>query len=354
MVANKTFIFKQIPKGAPVPGQDIVTEARDFDLEAAAPKGGLVVEVLYASFDPYLRGKLRDPKTKSYSPAFPLNGPISNEVIGRVVKSDNPKFKEGDLVITYAAIAQYVTIPGNMPNIRGQPGVRHVDNPYDLDLANFLGPLGMPGLTAYSALYEIGQPKKGETVFVSSAAGAVGQMVGQIAKRVGLRVIGSVGSDDKLEFITKELGYDAGFNYKKESPLDAVKRLAPDGVDIYFENVGGDHMEAALQNMNEHGRIAVCGVIADYNKAPGEERTGIKELFRFVQKRIKLQGFLVGDPDFGPKYAAEHQENIQKWLHEGSFKSKLFVTDGIDHAAEGFVGMLEGRNFGKAVLKVKE
>ncbi|CAK7229066.1 hypothetical protein SCUCBS95973_007092 [Sporothrix curviconia] len=354
MVANKTFIFKQVPNGMPVPGKDIVTEAREFDLEAAAPKGGLVVEVLYASFDPYLRGKLRDPTVKSYSPAFELDKPITNEVVGRVVKSDNAKFKEGNLVITYAPIAQYVAIPGNMPDIRGQPGVRQVENPYGLDLANFLGPLGMPGLTAYAALYEIGQPKKGETIFVSSAAGAVGQMVGQIAKRLGLRVIGSVGSDEKLAFITQELGYDAGFNYKTESPIDAVKRLAPDGVDIYFENVGGDHMEAALQNMNVHGRIAVCGVIADYNKGSGEAKTGIKDLFRFVQKRIKLQGFLVGDANFGPKYAAEHQKNIQTWLHEGSFKSKLFVTDGIDHAAEGLVGMLEGKNFGKAVLKIKE
>ncbi|CAK7246235.1 MAG: hypothetical protein STHCBS139747_007859 [Sporothrix thermara] len=354
MVANKTFVFKQVPNGVPVPGKDLVTETREFDLDAAPPKGGLIAEVLYASFDPYLRGKLRDPSIKSYTPAFPLDGPIVNEVVARVIKSDNPDFDKGALVITYSAIAEYVTIPGGMPNLRGRPFVRPVENPYGLDLANFLGPLGMPGLTAYSALYEIGQPKKGETLFVSSAAGAVGQMAGQIGKRLGLRVIGSVGSDEKLDFIVKELGYDAGFNYKKESPIDAVKRLAPNGVDIYFENVGGDHMEAAIQNMNEHGRIAVCGVISDYNKPSGEPKSGINELFRLVQKRIKIQGFLVGDEDFGPKYTVEHQKNIQQWLHEGSFKSKLFITDGIDHAAEGFVGMLEGSNFGKAVLKVRE
>ncbi|CAK7200486.1 hypothetical protein SEUCBS139899_003182 [Sporothrix eucalyptigena] len=353
MVANKTFVFKQIPVGLPKPGQDILTEDRPFDLEAPPRAGGLVVEVLYASFDPYMRGRLRDPKIQSYSAAFPLDSPIPNDAVARVLKSDNPKFKEGDIVLAYLPIAQYVAVPGKVPDIRGQPGVRPLQNPFGLDLANFLGPLGMPGLTAYSALYEIGKPKKGETIFVSSAAGAVGQMVGQIAKRLGLRVIGSVGSDEKLTFITEELGYDAGFNYKKESPIDAVKRLAPNGIDIYFENVGGDHMEAALQNINVHGRVAVCGTIGDYNK-PEAQKSGIKGMFRFVQKRILMQGFLVGDPDFGPKYAAEHQKNIQQWLHEGSFKSKLFVTEGIDHAAEGLVGMLEGRNFGKAVLKIKE
>ncbi|CAK7263945.1 hypothetical protein SEPCBS119000_000738 [Sporothrix epigloea] len=354
MVANKTFIFKHVPNGAPVPGKDILTEERLFDLDAAPPKGGLVVEVLYASFDPYLRGKLRDPAIKSYSPAFPLDGPIANDAVARVIKSDSPKFAKGDLVLAYLPIAQYAAIPGDVPDIRGQPGVRLVQNPHGLDLANFLGPLGMPGLTAYAALYEIGQPKKGETIFVSSAAGAVGQMVGQIAKRLGLRAIGSVGSEEKLAFIKRDLGYDAGFNYKTESVIDAVKRLAPDGIDIYFENVGGDHMEAALQNMNVHGRVAVCGVIGDYNKKSGESKTGIKDLFRFVQKRIRLQGFLVGDADFGPKYAAEHQKHIQQWMHEGSFKSKLSVTEGIDNAAESLAGLLEGRNFGKAVLKIGE
>lgn len=353
MVSNKTLIFKRIPEGMPVAGQDLVVEDRPFDLDAPPPPGGLVVEVLYVSYDPYLRGKLRDPSIASYSAAFVLGDPIVNDGLARVLKSDNPKLPEGTLVQAYVPIAQYVAIPGNVPDVRGLPGVRAVENPFGLDLGNFLGPLGMPGLTAYAGLYEITHPKKGETLFVSSAAGAVGQMVGQIAKRLGLRVIGSVGSDDKLAFITKELGYDAGFNYKKESPIDAVKRLAPEGVDIYFENVGGDHMEAALQNINIHGRVAVCGIIADYNKPEGQ-KTAIKDMFRFVRRRILMQGFLVGDANFGPKYTAEHQKNIQQWLHEGSFKSKLSVTEGIDNAAEGFVGMLAGHNFGKAVLKIKD
>ncbi|KAL1898480.1 hypothetical protein Sste5346_003383 [Sporothrix stenoceras] len=353
MVANKTLIFKQVPKGAPVAGQDLVVEEREFDLDAAPPPGGLIAEVLYVSYDPYLRGKMRDPSVKSYSPAFALDGPIVNDGLARVLKSDNPKLPEGTIVQAYVPIQQYVRIPGNVPDVRGLPGVRAIQNPHNLELGNFLGPLGMPGLTAYSALYEICKPQKGETLFVSSAAGAVGQMVGQIAKRLGLTVIGSVGSDEKLDFITKELGYDVGFNYKTENPIDAIKRLAPNGIDIYFENVGGDHMEAAMQNINIHGRVAVCGAIDDYNKPEGQ-KSGIKDLFRFIRNRILMQGFLVGDENFGPKYTAEHQKNIQQWLHEGSFKSKLSITEGIDNAAEGFVGMLAGKNFGKAVLKIKD
>merc|ERR1712169_44172 len=202
--------------------------------------------------------------------------------------------------------------------------VRKVQNPHNLDLGLFLGPLGMPGLTAWSGLHKIGKPQKGETIFVSSAAGAVGQVVGQIAKREGLTVIGSVGSDEKLEFI-KQLGYDGGFNYKKESPFDALKRLAPNGIDIYFENVGGSHLEAALENINENGRIPVCGMIESYN-TPREEQTD---------------------------YAKEHQEKMQAWFADGFIQAKLHVTDGIDKAAEGFVELFEGKNYGKALVKIR-
>jgi NADPH-dependent curcumin reductase CurA len=265
--------------------------------------------------------------------------------------------------------------------------VRKVHNPHNLDLALFLGPLGMPGLTAWSGLHKIGKPKKGETIFISSAAGAVGQVVGQVAKTEGLTVIGSVGSDEKLEFI-KELGFDSGFNYKKESPADALKRLAPNGIDINFENVGGDHLEAALDNMNMGGRVPICGLvstradvslsstnsisstpsshltiartptanpthqISQYNK-PRDEVTGPRNLMNLIRANITLEGFLVNMPEFGPAYTKEHQEKLQKWIAEGSVKVKLHVTEGIDKAAEGFVGLLEGKNFGKAVLKIK-
>lgn len=256
MAPNKTLIFKAIPKGLPVAGEHLVVEERSIDLDKV-PEGGLVVEILYASYDPYLRGKMRDPNIKSYSPAFQLDEPITNGTLSKVLKSDTSKFSEGDLIVAHLPIAEYAQVSKDIVE-----AAKKVENPYNLDLGLFLGPLGMPGLTAWSGLHEIGKPKKGETIFVSSAAGAVGQVVGQIAKREGLKVVGSVGSDEKLDFITKELGFDAGFNYKTEKPKDALPKLAPDGIDIYFENVGGDHLEAALVNLKQGGRIPVCGMVS--------------------------------------------------------------------------------------------
>lgn len=256
MAPNKTFVFKKIPTAAPVPGEHIAVESRETDLETP-PKNGLIVEILYASFDPYLRGKMRDPAIKSYTPAFEIDAPITNGTISKVLKSDHPDFKEGDLVRAGTAIAEYARIE----NVEQQQA-RKLDNPFNLDPELFLGPLGMPGLTAWSSLHKIGKPKAGETIFISSAAGAVGQIVGQVAKKRGLTVIGSVGSDDKLDFIINELGFDSGFNYKKETPDEGLKRLAPNGIDIYFENVGTDHLEAALDHMNDLGRIPVCGMVS--------------------------------------------------------------------------------------------
>ncbi|KAI1841913.1 hypothetical protein JX266_011883 [Neoarthrinium moseri] len=347
MPGNKTLIFKSVPEGFPVPGKDLAVEDRDFDQAAPAPKGGITVEILSASYDPYLRGKMRPAHIESYAPAFEINGPIVNTTAGRVLKSENSDYQAGDLVLAFTPLAQYAVIPDP-----AKAFVRKIQNPHGLDTDLFLGPLGMPGLTAWSGLYKIGKPKKGETIFISSAAGAVGQVVGQVAKHEGLTVIGSVGSDEKLDFITKDLGFDSGFNYKKEKPADALKRLAPNGIDIYFENVGGEHLEAALEAINKNGRIPVCGMIGDYN-TPVEKRHGIKNSFHLVAKTLEVIGFLVGKPGFGDVYYKEHQETMQKWLAEGSFKPKLHVTEGIDNAAEGFVGMLRGDNFGKAVLKIK-
>lgn len=348
MPGNKTLIFKKVPEGYPVAGEHLVVEDRDFDQDAPAPSGGITVEILSSSFDPYLRGRMRKAGTDSYMPAFELDGPIVNTSAARVLKSENPDYKSGDLVLSFGPIAEYAVIPDPSKAM-----VRKIQNPHNLDTDLFLGPLGMPGLTAWSGLYKIGKPKKGETIFISSAAGAVGQVVGQIAKHEGLTVIGSVGSDEKLDFILKELGFDAGFNYKNEKPGDALKRLAPNGIDIYFENVGGEHMEAALEAINKGGRIPVCGMIGDYN-TPQDKRYGIKNLFQLVAKTLEVIGFLVGKPGYGDVYYKEHQETMQKWLSEGSFKPKLHVTQGIDKAADGLIGIFKGENFGKAVLKVKD
>jgi NADPH-dependent curcumin reductase CurA len=211
----------------------------------------------------------------------------------------------------------------------------------------------MPGLTAWSSFYEIGQPKKGETIFISAASGAVGQLVGQLAKHEGLTVIGSVGDDKKLEYIKSELGFDSGFNYKTEKPAEALARLAPNGIDIYYENVGGEQLEAAINAMNNFGRIIACGMISQYNAKPGEQYP-IRNLMSVVAKRLTIRGFIVSDENMGPKHHKEHQEKLQKWLHDGTFKARYSVTEGIDNSADGFIGLLEGKNFGKAVLQIAD
>lgn len=342
---NKTLVFAKVPSSVPVPGEHLIIESREIDLSAAPPEGGLVVRNLYASFDPYQRGCMREPSLKSYVPAYQVGSAVTNSTIARVVKSDSADFSEGELVSTRRVpIAEYAVIERDDAKL-----VRKVNNPHNLDAAHFLGALGMPGLTAYSSLYAIGKPVKGETIFVSSAAGAVGQVVGQLAKREGLRVLGSVGSDEKLEFITRELGFDGGFNYKKEQPADALKRLAPDGIDIYYDNVGGELLEASIGAMKDRGRIVECGQISGYNTPP-DKRYGVKNLFMMVTKQLLMQGFLVHM--LAAPYREEHQEKVQQWLADGSMVAKLSITDGIDKAAEGFVGMLKGENFGKAVLKI--
>lgn len=253
MVQNKAFMYKAVPQGWPVPDKDLAIESTDFDLEAPPPKNGFTTKNIYAAFDPSQRGRMRDPSIGSYSPAMEAGKPVQSvTTAGKVLKSDNPAFKEGDTVlVTYGYTETYsaVTEQGAKASrvIKPAPGV---------PLTAYLGALGMTGMTAYGSLHEIGQPKKGEVIWVSGAAGAVGQVVGQIAVREGLKVIGSVGDDKKLEFITKELGFTAGFNYKKESPADALKRLAPDGIDIFFDNVGGEQLDTALVHLNTFGRIS--------------------------------------------------------------------------------------------------
>ena len=289
---------------------------------------------------------MRDASLKSYSPPFTLGEPITNAGIRTVLKSDNDKFKVGDIIYSMGNTEEFSAVPKDLAD-QG----RVIQNPYKIDTKVFLGALGMPGLTAYSSFYAIGEPKKAETIFISAASGAVGALVGQLAKHEGLKVIGSVGDDKKLDYIIKELGFDGGFNYKTEKPVDAIRRLAPNGIDIYYENVGGEQLEAALDTLNDFGRIVACGMISQYNSAPAD-RYPIRNLMNIVAKRIKFQGFIVGDANVGPKYAAEHQKNVQKWIHEGTYTPQMSVTEGIDNAAEGLLGLFSGKNFGKAVLEI--
>ena len=295
---------------------------------------------------------MRPESVASYSAAYPLDSIISNLGISEVIASSTDKYSVGDIITGYTNTELFTVISAEK-----LAGFKLLNNPHNLPLSNFTGVLGMPGLTAYSSFYKIGKPKKGETIFVSAAAGAVGQVVGQLALREGLTVIGSVGSDEKLQFIEKELGFK-GFNYKTESPHDALKRLAPNGIDIYYENVGGISLEAAIANSNDHARIIACGMISYYNAQGNPDNSSSayypKNIFEVVARRITMQGFIVGDPGFGPAYAKEHIENVGKWLAAKEMVAKEHIIEGIDKAPQGLVGIFKGENFGKAVLKVSE
>ncbi len=252
MVQNKAFIYKQIPQGWPKPGQDLAIEDISFDENAAPPKNGITTKNLYAAFDPSQRGRMRDPSIGSYAPAMEIGKPvISVSVIGKVLKSDNDQVREGQTVmLTLAATESYSSVSGDAVNM-----LQVIEEKDGVPLTAYLGLLGMTGMTAYGSLLEIGEPKKGDVILVSAAAGAVGQMVAQIAVSMGLHVIGSVGDDDKVKFCKEQLGMQEAFNYKKESVWDAVKRLAPDGIDIFYDNVGGELLDCALANMKTFGRI---------------------------------------------------------------------------------------------------
>jgi NADPH-dependent curcumin reductase CurA len=262
MVQNISLVLAKNPVGLPIPGQDLITTSSDFDIHGSPPSGGLLVKTHYISFDPYQRGRMR-PGTGLYTAGYPLNEPITNNAISTVLSSSNTRFKAGDVIVSNQQFSEYQVIPKERADREQTPGggdgVSLLKNPLGLDPKLFLGALGMSGLTAYSSLYEIGKPKKGEVIFVSAASGAVGQIVGQLAKREGLKVIGSVGSDEKLKFIQEELGFDAGLNYKKEKPDEALKRilgeLGEEGLNIYYDNVGGEQLDAALGALSTFGRI---------------------------------------------------------------------------------------------------
>ncbi|KAH6679114.1 hypothetical protein B0J14DRAFT_503749 [Halenospora varia] len=351
---NKSLILAKNPVGYPIPGEDLIIRTDTIDLNSSPPEGGLLCKTLSLSYDPYQRPRMR-PATKSYVPFYKLGEPISNAGILLVLASSNARFKPGDRIIGNASFSEYQVVQKDQANkTLDEHGFDLLDNPYSLDEKLFLGALGMSGLTAYSSFYEIGRPQKGETIFISAASGAVGALVGQLAKREGLTVIGSVGSDEKLKFIVGELGFDGGFNYKKESVREGLNRvlkeLGKEGLNIYYDNVGGETLDVALECMNTFGRIVQCGSISQ-GSLPPSQQYGIKNMPLVVGKRLTLRGFIVFDPDMGPKYKDEHRENMMKWIRDGEVRVRIDVTKGMERSAEGFVGMLKGANFGKAVLE---
>jgi len=331
--ANKQITLAARPSGMPKPS--------DFKLvESSVPEakaGEILVRMLYVSVDPYMRGRMND--VKSYAPPAQIGEVMGAGAVGQVVNSQSAQFETGDFVEGFFGWQEYAISDGK--------GVRKLD-PSLGSLSTALGVLGMPGLTAYFGLLDIGKPQRGETVVISGAAGAVGSIAGQIAKINGCRVVGIAGSDQKIAWLRDELSFDAAFNYKTTPDYYAkLEELCPNGVDVYFDNVGGTITDAVFRLINIGARIVVCGQIAQYNDEKPE--TGPRLLWRLVVKQARAEGFLVFQ--FAPRYA-EGLKQMAAWLKAGKLKYREQFVDGIENTPRAFIGMLQGENTGKQLVRV--
>jgi NADPH-dependent curcumin reductase CurA len=301
---------------------------------APLAEGQLRVRNHFLSLDPYMRGRMDD--SKSYAASQPLNEVMIGGTVGEVVESKNPKFAIGDKVVGAYGWQEFGTSDGK--------GLRKVDDTL-IPLSTYLGPVGMPGVTAWLGLNKIIAPKAGETIVVSAASGAVGSVVGQLAKAAGCRAVGIAGGADKCRYVTETLGFDACVDYKAGNLHDDLKAALPNGADGYFENVGGEILDEVLSRMNAFGRIALCGMIASYDGSP----MPLKKPALLLTQRLKLQGFIVSEsPEVWPEALAQLGELVaQKKL-----QYRETIAQGLENAPEAFLGLLKGKNFGKQLVKL--
>ncbi|SFS02302.1 hypothetical protein SAMN05216570_1612 [Dyella sp. OK004] len=336
---NRRVVLATRPRGLPTP--------QDFHLDQTVvptpDEGQLLLRTLYLSLDPYMRN-LMDEAGTSYAPPVPVGAPIVGGTVNRVVASRHPHFRDGDLVLGNAGWQDYTLSDGKdlIPlGDMAQPSLA-------------LGGLGMPAFTAYVGLLDIGQPKPGETVVVAAATGAVGSVVGQIAKLKGARVIGIAGGADKRRYAVEELGFDLCLDRRDPQLAEHLAAACPDGIDVYFENVGGAVFDAVLPLLNNGARVPVCGVIAHYNEddAPAGPDRLPKTMSTLLQKRIRMEGFIILD-HYGDRFD-DFRRDMSEWIAAGRVKLREDVVDGLEHAPNAFIGLLEGRNFGKLVVRVAD
>ncbi len=331
MTRNREIHLKTRPAGLPAPEH---FELAETALETPGP-GQILVRNLWMSVDPYMRGRMDE--RKSYIPPFELGVALEGAAVGLVEQSNDPAFAIGDLVVHFAGwrdraildAAAATPIPAD-----------------DIPPQAYLGALGFPGLTAYVGLFHIARIKAGETIFVSAASGAVGSIVAQIAKLMGLRVIASAGSADKVRWLRDEIGVDHVINYRETPDLTvALAEAAPEGIDVYYDNVGGDHLDAALANAKDHARFVLCGMIAGYNDAA----PGPRNLFAAIEKRIALQGLIASDHlQHFPEFTAQ----MRDWIRGGQVKLRETVVDGLENAPDAFIALFRGANTGKMLVRL--
>ncbi|WP_433747070.1 NADP-dependent oxidoreductase [Falsibacillus pallidus] len=321
--------------------ETIPTEEHFKFVEVPVPSLGeneVLIHNLYLSVDPYMRGRMSD--AKSYVAPFNLNEKLVGGVVGEVVESASSRFSKGDIVTGMLGWEEYSKASENE--------IRKID-PKMAPVTTALGILGLTGLTAYFGIEDICRPKEGETVVVSGAAGAVGSTAGQIAKIFGARVVGIAGSDDKVDYIQNELGFDAAINYKTTDDIQAaLEEACPNGVDAYFDNVGGEISDAVLNLLNKHARIAQCGAISSYNKANDQ---GPRIQTKLIKSSALIKGFVVSD--YSDRFK-EGASNLGKWLSEGKLTYEETIVEGFENIPEAFLGLFKGTNRGKQLVKIGE
>jgi len=322
----------------------------DFQVVQAPVERPAADEVLvrntWCSVDPGMRLQMRPAGPAGYFPAFELDAPLGGMAVGEVVESRSAHFAPGDVVVHAHGWRDYAVVTVSGEALRGIGTLRRVDTSLAPPQA-YLGVLGGPGLTAYAGLLHVAGLREGDVVWVSAAAGAVGSLAVQIARLKGHRVIGSTGSDEKVAMLRDELGLDAAFNHRAGAVADQLRRAAPDGIDVYFDNVGGDHLEAALGSLRRWGRVAICGAVSEYEGTGAP--TGIRNLFQAVANDLTLRGFR------GSSYV-EHRSAFERdvagWLRDGRIRYRETVVDGLEHAPDAIVGQLAGATTGKVLVRV--
>lgn len=332
MPQNKAWTLASYPTGW-------VTEENFKLVESPAPSpkdGEVLVRNLWLTLDPYMRGRMS--QQKSYVKGVEIGQVMEGQTVGEVLESRHPGFKQGDKVLTRLGWQLYGCV-------RGDGEINKVDG-NRAPLSYYLGVLGMPGMTAYFGMKEIGQPKAGETVVVSAASGAVGMVVGQLAKIAGARAVGIAGGRQKCDFVVKELGFDACVDYKAGNLYRDLKEACPKGIDVNFENVGGEVLDTLLRLMNPFSRIIICGLISDYNAT---EPYGLKNIRSVLVNRIRMQGMIVFD---WQKSYGEALKDLGGYLAQGKLKYRESVLQGIERAPQGLIGLLKGQNFGKQLVKL--
>ncbi|QCX38917.1 NADP-dependent oxidoreductase [Aureibaculum algae] len=330
----KTILLKNRPEGTPSMSDfEFISEESDLNIK----EGELLLETTYVSVDPYLRGRMS--AAKSYVPSFELNKPIQSGVIAKVIASKNKNFAVGDFVSGMLA--------WKTKQVSNGDGLLKVDGS-KAPLSTYLGVLGMTGLTAYLGLEQIGKPKAGETLVVSGAAGAVGSVVGQIGKILGLTVIGIAGTDEKIEMLKNKFGFDAGINYNTSKDMNAdIAKAAPNGVDIYFDNVGGPISDAVLFNINRFARMIICGAISVYNNKELPKSISVQPFL--VKNSALMQGFIVSN--YADKFP-EAMKQLSTWLADGKLTYTETIVDGFDNIPQAFIDLFEGKNKGKMIVKI--